>query len=155
MAVSFHHDVAPIFAYHCNSCHGDAGGLNLRTYQSALEGGNKGKLLIAGDPDNSLLIHFTDGRRGPAHRMPLDGPPLSQQQLQTLRRWIAEGAREDAKPHPKKPYKTNSKKPYKASCKKPYKTNSKKPYKKNSKKPYKTNSKKPYKAQSVKKIRRG
>jgi hypothetical protein len=100
MPVSFHQEVAPLFAYHCNECHGGAGGLNLRTYKSALEGGNKGKLLIAGDPENSLLVHFIDGRRGAAHRMPLGRPPLTKEQIQTLRQWIAEGAKEDAKPTP-------------------------------------------------------
>lgn len=34
MPISFHQDVAKIFAYHCNGCHGDAGGLNLRSYQA-------------------------------------------------------------------------------------------------------------------------
>jgi hypothetical protein len=97
MAISFHQQVAPIFAWHCNECHGDAGGLNLRTYTGILEGGNKGKILIAGDPGNSLLIHFVEGRRGPAQRMPPSGPPLSDAQLRILRQWIAEGAREDVK----------------------------------------------------------
>ena len=48
MPVSFHSDVAPIFAMHCNGCHGDAGGLSLRRHSDVLKGGNMGKAIIAG-----------------------------------------------------------------------------------------------------------
>ena len=80
---------------HCNGCHGEAAGLNLRSYKMTLEGGKLGKIIIAGDAENSLLIHFVEGRRGPSHRMPVGGAPLSAQQIATLRRWIDEGARQD------------------------------------------------------------
>jgi hypothetical protein len=95
MAVSFYGDVAPILAMHCNGCHGDSSGLSLRSYDNLLRGGNMGKVLIAGDAENSLLIQFVDGRRGEAHRMPLGGRPLSAKQIETLRRWIDEGAKSD------------------------------------------------------------
>ncbi|MDQ2949826.1 MAG: hypothetical protein M3Y27_28455 [Acidobacteriota bacterium] len=42
------------------------------------------------------MIHFIEGRRGEAHRMPLGGKALSIEQIETIRRWIAEGANEDA-----------------------------------------------------------
>ena len=96
MPVSFHGDVAPIFAMHCNGCHGDAGGLSLRRHSDVLKGGNMGKVIVAGDAERSLLIHFVDGRRGEAHRMPIGGRPLSARQIETLRRWIDEGAKADA-----------------------------------------------------------
>lgn len=105
--VSYHREVAKLFAFHCNGCHGEAAGLNLRDYKGAMAGGNKGKIIIAGDAENSLLIHFVDGRRGEAHRMPAGGAPLSQPQLATLRQWIAEGAREDAAPPPRRYERTN------------------------------------------------
>ena len=94
--VSFHADVAPIFAMHCNGCHGEAGKLSLRSHSDALRGGNLGKIIIVGDAERSLLIHFVDGRRGEAHRMPIGGRPLSARQIETLRRWIDEGAKTDA-----------------------------------------------------------
>jgi len=40
LAVSYSRDVAPIFALHCNSCHGDAetaGGLEIRTYAGLMK----------------------------------------------------------------------------------------------------------------------
>src|SRR5687768_432756 len=98
--VSYHQDVAKIFAYHCNGCHGEARGLSLRGYKEAMAGGNKGKVIIAGDAENSLLIHFIDGRRGEAHRMPIGGKPLRPALIGTIRRWINEGAKEDVKPEP-------------------------------------------------------
>ena len=74
--VSFGREVAPIFAMHCNGCHGDAGGLSLRSYKDLIKGGNLGVIVVPGNADGSLLIHFLDGRRGEAHRMPKEGRPL-------------------------------------------------------------------------------
>ena len=93
--VSFSHEVAPIMAMHCNICHGDAGGLSTRSYVEIMAGGNLGRVIVPGDPDKSLLIHFLDGRRGENRRMPKDEAPLSITQIETIRRWIAEGAKND------------------------------------------------------------
>ena len=49
-----------------------------------------------GNPDNSYLIHKIEGRPGIVGvRMPLAGPPLTDGQIQLIRRWIALGARND------------------------------------------------------------
>jgi hypothetical protein len=93
--VSFGRDVAPIMAMHCNGCHGNAGGLNTRTYQELMAGGNLGRAIVPGDPERSLVVHFIEGRRGERHRMPKDSRPLSPSQLATIRKWIAEGAKDD------------------------------------------------------------
>jgi hypothetical protein len=61
-------------------------------------GGNLGKLIVPGDPDSSLLLHFIDGRRGEQNRMPKEGRPLSSTQIELIRRWIAEGAKDDNLP---------------------------------------------------------
>jgi hypothetical protein len=93
--VSYSRQVAPILALHCNGCHGDAGGLSTRSYADLMNGGNLGKVVIPGEPDRSLVIQFIEGRRGEAHRMPLGGRALSPEQIETIRRWIAEGAQRD------------------------------------------------------------
>lgn len=98
--VSFSREVAPIMAMHCNVCHGDAGGLSTRSYVEIMAGGNLGRVIVPGDPDKSLFIHFLDGRRGENRRMPKDGPPLASAQIETIRRWIAEGAKNDDAPVP-------------------------------------------------------
>jgi hypothetical protein len=96
--VSFSRDVAPILAMHCNGCHGDAGGLSTRSYRELMLGGNLGKLIIAGDPERSVLMQFLDGRRTGQQRMPRDGRPLTASQLNLIRRWISEGAANDTSP---------------------------------------------------------
>jgi hypothetical protein len=84
---------------HCNSCHGEAGGLRTRSYRELMLGGNLGKLILPGDPEKSLLVHFIDGRRGDQNRMPKEGRPLSSSQIDIIRRrWIAEGAKDDRLP---------------------------------------------------------
>jgi hypothetical protein len=94
--VSYSAEVAPIFAMHCNSCHGSAGGLSTRSWKELMQGGDLGKLVIPGDPGRSLLRHFIDGSRNAEQRMPIGGAPLSREQIHTIARWIAEGAKEDA-----------------------------------------------------------
>ena len=98
--VSYGRDVAPIFALHCTGCHGEAGGLSTASHRDLMKGGNMGKVIISGEPERSLLLHFIDGRRGAAHRMPLGGRPLTREQIQTIARWIAEGAKDDAESPP-------------------------------------------------------
>jgi hypothetical protein len=98
--VSYGRDVAPIFALHCTGCHGEAGGLSTASHRDLMKGGNMGKVIISGEPERSLLLHFIDGRRGEAHRMPLGGRPLTREQIHTIARWIAEGAKDDAESSP-------------------------------------------------------
>lgn len=95
MSISFHGDVAPILAMHCNSCHGEAGGLHTRSHAALLAGGNKGKLIEPGNAEASLLVHYIDGRRGRSQTMPLGAEKLRPEQIATIRRWIDEGARND------------------------------------------------------------
>lgn len=95
MSISFHGDVAPILAMHCNTCHGEAGGFSTRSHQDLLKGGNKGKLIEPGNAEASLLVHYIDGRRGRSQTMPLGAEKLRPEQIATIRRWIDEGARAD------------------------------------------------------------
>lgn len=96
--VSFSREVAPIFALHCNGCHGDSGGFSTRSYREVMTGGNLGRVVVPGDPARSLLMHFLEGRRGAQHRMPKDSRPLPDAQTDTIRRWIAGGAKNDNLP---------------------------------------------------------
>lgn len=96
--VSFGREIAPIMAMHCNTCHGESGGISTRSYRELMSGGDLGKVVIPGDPEGSLLIHFLDGRRGENRRMPKNARPLSSTQIGLIRRWIAEGARNDDLP---------------------------------------------------------
>jgi hypothetical protein len=99
--VSYSREVAPILAFHCYWCHGNrrevpAGDFDARNYASLMKGGGLGDVIRPGNPDRSLLVQFLEGKRGADHRMPLKADPLPPRDIATIRRWIAEGAREDA-----------------------------------------------------------
>jgi cytochrome c len=104
--VSYSRDVAPILAFHCHWCHGNrrqtpAGDLDTRTYESLMRGGGLGDVVRPGDPARSLLMQFIEGRRGANKRMPEKAPPLDARAIATIRRWIAEGAKDDADTGPR------------------------------------------------------
>ena len=92
----------------CITCHTDqgrtpSGGLvliNGRAYQSLVGVASRFKagatLVLAGDPDNSYLVHKLEGASDIAGvRMPRGGPYLSQGQILIIRRWIQLGARNE------------------------------------------------------------
>jgi hypothetical protein len=98
--VSFNRDIRPIMSDTCFRCHGPDKnarmmGLRLDIREEALKRTATGVIpIVPGDPDNSAIIQrifATD----PARRMP---PPYSHKELteaqkQTIRRWVAEGAK--------------------------------------------------------------
>ena len=92
-AVDFQADVLPIFEASCFKCHGPAmamGGLRLHTRSDLLAGGDKGAAVLEGNSAGSRLIHLVAGMGD--LKMPLDGEPLSPEQVGVLRAWIDQGA---------------------------------------------------------------
>jgi hypothetical protein len=92
--IDFARDVAPIFAAHCNDCHGpDAqeGRLRLDAKQIVLKGGLSGAAVRPGNSAASLLVRRLAGL-GDEERMPLDADPLSDEQFGLIRAWIDQGA---------------------------------------------------------------
>jgi hypothetical protein len=91
----------------CTQCHNAVGGrfngLDLSaavSYGNLVGVGSRGKVgavrVIAGDPENSYLIHKLEGRPGiVGSRMPLLGPALTEGQILVIKRWIELGARND------------------------------------------------------------
>ena len=93
VAVTFESHVLPIFSAHCADCHGAesrSGGLHLLTRDDLVRGGQSGSAIRAGNASSSLLM-----RQLERDKMPPDGPSLSPQQLNTIRRWIDSGGRRD------------------------------------------------------------
>jgi hypothetical protein len=91
--VDFRRDVAPILERHCVRCHEPAnrkGKLSLTTFADLAAGEH----VVPGRPEESGLLELVSppepGRRP---EMPKQGAPLSADQVDVLRRWIAEGAR--------------------------------------------------------------
>ena len=96
-AVSFDRDIRPILAATCFACHGPdeearEADLRLDVRQAAVESG----AIVPGEPEQSELL----GRvvsDDPEERMPPAGSsePLTDEQRELIRRWIASGARYD------------------------------------------------------------
>jgi WD40 repeat protein len=94
--VSFHKDVWPILQRHCQGCHQPAkmgGDLQLTGFAPLLKGGTTGPGFIAGSADESLLVKSLLGQDMDV--MPKDAPPLPAEQIDLIKRWIAEGAKDD------------------------------------------------------------
>lgn len=96
--VTYSADVAPIFKKSCVQCHGgmDNGekrveyGLDLTTAKGALAGSEYGAVIEPGDPDNSYLVELIE-----AGDMPEEGDPLTPEEIEIIRAWIAGGAKDN------------------------------------------------------------
>ncbi len=88
----FREQVAPIFEKRCVHCHGaelPKGGLSLTTGAGLNRGGKNGPAVVAGKPEESPLLDMVSGDE-PV--MPQKGKPLSKEEVESLRRWIDQGA---------------------------------------------------------------
>ncbi|HEX6987048.1 MAG TPA: c-type cytochrome domain-containing protein, partial [Planctomycetaceae bacterium] len=90
--VDFARDVAPIFERRCLRCHrpdNEKGDLSLATAADLTEAGH----VVPGEPQSSYLLDLvTPAAEGERPAMPKEGEPLSAEEVETLRRWIAGGA---------------------------------------------------------------
>ena len=89
--LGFARDIKGIMARFCFECHGaknTESGLDLRTVESMLKGGESGPALVPGKPEKSLLFKMIHkGKMPPEGEMPGAGD------IEQVRRWIASGAR--------------------------------------------------------------
>lgn len=93
------HEVRGILQARCVLCHGSGrreGGLDLRTLESRLKGGKSGPALVAGKPEESLLLQrIVKGEMPPAKQakeLAIELP--TDTETEKLRTWIAAGAKE-------------------------------------------------------------
>ena len=107
--VDFNADVRPLFNQRCITCHGgvkQAGEFSVLFRSEALDTTESGRpAIIPGHPGDSELIRRVT-HTDPDERMPADGPPLTDEQIETLARWIEGGAEWEehwayVKPQPK------------------------------------------------------
>lgn len=98
--VSFAEDVMPLLQMRCQECHvpGTEGfeksGLDLRNYVGLMKGTKHGPVVVPGDAFMSNLNVLVEGR-APALRMPHNGRKLTQCEIDLLRRWVDQGAKEN------------------------------------------------------------
>jgi mono/diheme cytochrome c family protein len=93
-AVDFVQDIQPIFSAHCYKCHGphkQEAAFRLDHKPTALKGGDFGIAIIAGNADDSRLMHAVLGTN-PKIRMPRKGDPLTAEEIAKLKAWIDAGA---------------------------------------------------------------
>lgn len=89
-AVDFARDVQPLLRQHCIECHGaemQQGGYRLDRRSSAISGAMR-RAIAPGSSAGSVLYHRITGVGAP---MPPE-EPLAPEEVETLRRWIDEGA---------------------------------------------------------------
>lgn len=86
-AVDFERDVAPILESRCISCHSADSAKGDVRLDTAVD---LGKTIVVGDVEGSLLIDQVSGSE-PA--MPKDAKPLTPDQVEILKAWVASGAK--------------------------------------------------------------
>jgi WD40 repeat protein/mono/diheme cytochrome c family protein len=96
--VSYYKDVRRLFQQHCQGCHQPArpqGGYVMTSHAELMKAGDRGNPGVApGKPDSSVLVEQIVPKNGKA-AMPKGKPPLAPAEIELIRRWIAEGARDD------------------------------------------------------------
>ncbi len=86
--------VRPLLVKHCQDCHGakkQEGGLRLDSRDAWMRGGDRGAIIIAGEPDNSLLIQAVR-HDDPDLQMPPNAKRLTATEIADLETWVQRGA---------------------------------------------------------------
>ena len=93
--VHYNQDIRPILQHHFAKCHGSKeqnGGINFEVRASVFAEADSGKRpVVAGNVDASELITRVNST-AETLRMPPEGSPLSEQQINALKKWISQGA---------------------------------------------------------------
>lgn len=97
--VSYNKDVQPILSRNCSECHAPgkngfiASGLDTTNYPSLMKGGKFGPLVKPGDALSSSLNMLVEGRAHASIRMPHGREKLPDADIETLKVWVNEGAK--------------------------------------------------------------
>ena len=95
----YQQQINPILDANCVSCHGESkmkGGLRVDSYDLLMKGGKDGLVIVAGQPERSLLVQRVTLPEGHKLFMPAEGkPPLKPEQIALIRAWILQGASPD------------------------------------------------------------
>jgi hypothetical protein len=105
--VSFNNDVNPILVSNCLTCHvGGEGsvksGFSVQNYNSLMKGTKFGPVIVPGDSESSTLFRVIAQKVAPEIQMPphhdeslAEGrlEPLTPEQVETIKAWIDQGAK--------------------------------------------------------------
>lgn len=96
-AVSYGKDIKPILTARCVECHegSDAkGAFQVSNVMLLKKNGRKaGPGVVPGDPAGSAIVQYITGKRQP--QMPKGAKPLTADQIELIKSWIAQGAEDD------------------------------------------------------------
>jgi hypothetical protein len=96
-APSFARDVRPFLSRYCTECHNAKklkAGLDLESYQSLKEGADSGPVVVAGKPEESLLVLLAEHKKEP-YMPPKKSRQPTAREVAVLRAWVAGGAKDD------------------------------------------------------------
>lgn len=94
-AVSFEEEIWPILEASCTECHDNRSAfsnLRLDNAEGIMAGGDLGKVVVPGEPDNSPLVLRVALPEDDLDFMPIEGDPLTEEQIELMRKWIEQGA---------------------------------------------------------------
>jgi mono/diheme cytochrome c family protein len=91
------HDILPVMHLRCTVCHGlrrKEGGLDLRTREAMLKGGNSGPAIVPGHPEQSLILKRIQSGDMPPKKelMDVSIKVITPAETDKLTQWIAAGA---------------------------------------------------------------
>ena len=97
--VSYYKHVRPIFAQHCQGCHQPAkaeGGFVMTSFADLFKKGDHDEPgIVAGNPEKSYVIRQIIPQSGKPAAMPRGKDPLTDFQVKLIKKWIAQGAKDD------------------------------------------------------------
>jgi hypothetical protein len=103
--VNYSREIQPILNQRCLECHGprkQESGLRLDRFADVIRGGDRGPAVIAGRGAESLLYRAVSRASEDVDPMPPQGKPLTNEQIELIRRWIDEGAKGATDPAPRR-----------------------------------------------------
>lgn len=95
--ITFDDHVKPIFRAKCFACHNTSkksGGLDLTTFTALMQGGSSGEVIAPGNAGDSYLYGLVTHKSEPF--MPPKSEKLAAASLETIRKWIDDGALENS-----------------------------------------------------------
>ena len=94
-------DVGPILEEHCVECHlagkkgAESSGLLMESYETLMKGSRFGRVIEPGSATTSSLYIIISGKARLTVSMPHGTEPMSDEEIETIRVWIEEGAIEN------------------------------------------------------------
>jgi WD40 repeat protein len=97
--VSYYRDVRRVFQQHCQGCHQPAkalGGYVMTDYAGLFKTGDHEQVgVVAGQPDKSFVVEQITPQGDKPAAMPKGRDPLADKEVELIKTWIAQGAKDD------------------------------------------------------------